>query len=860
MRRWLALVALAVVVIVAASAVIAARFARPIAERFLTDVTGTPVSIGGLSLHPTERRVVAKALTLGPPGAQLAVADLSATIALRPLWSGDIVINAAQLAGLVATVDIDPSFRVSLAGLPAAREEHPRGSSAQAAPARVVRIDQLTVTDARLSVHHALQGKAQQIAVRVDELTARDTAVHSDGTGLRLDADLRGTADGNAMKVHIGVTPAAAAQRVDVRADLSGMQLPQELVAVPPAVSGLTGKLSGSLAYHSAPAPNESPIDVALQLDALHLSGQEETSVSARAVAIDGLHVDPDGRRIDIGTVLLDEPSVVVALTPEGIVLPLAAPQRAASQQPEAPWTVTGGAVKITGGSATLRRDQDRYELAIESGHWQGIASGRPGSVEINSRSAGGGTLRVSGTLGFDPADIGLTISADDVALAAAAAVLPELPLRIAKGTASGRISISGPLERVRVKGSLSLDEIHTAPPANHPDEVLAVHRVEAELSIDPNRREVEVASLKLQYPYIMVQRSARGIFPYSSFERGGQSAATGEAATTVRIKELEIQGGRADFLDRVVEPNYWTALANLAATAGPVVLPGPKIGDFRVTARQDEIAPVEASGSADARGWQLRTDLRAVFLPSLNGYLAPLLGYKADTGVLSLDVDGRFAPDALRTRNTVTLRNVALSQTGLDVIQRNTGVPLPIALALLKDTSGTVELDVPVHGDPRSGRFEIGSVIGQALSKAIQGALATPLKLLGLLFGKKGPPRALAIDPIPFAVGSGKLDVTGEARLDQIAHILAAHTEVTLVAKPEVSAEDAAVVGSDGLERLAAERAKAVTAALFGGHIQPELPRRRVVMVPWKAARDGGLAERSGVYVEMQLSADYGR
>jgi hypothetical protein len=72
------------------------------------------------------------------------------------------------------------------------------------------------------------------------------------------------------------------------------------------------------------------------------------------------------------------------------------------------------------------------------------------------------------------------------------------------------------------------------------------------------------------------------------------------------------------------------------------------------------------------------------VFLPSLNGYLAPLLGYKADTGVLSLEVDGRFAPESLQLSNVMTLHNVSLSQTGLDIIQRNTGVPLPIALALL--------------------------------------------------------------------------------------------------------------------------------------------------------------------------------
>ena len=1044
-RRWLG-IAIAVALIAATATVfLALRLARPLTEGALSNALGTPVAIGDLSLDLRHWTAVATNVVIGKGDDRLSAQRATIAIDLRALLGRRIVLDDVALAGLAGTVTIDATRRVTVSGIPTS------SPTQTDTPGSTIVIRHLTAADTTATVHHVLQGSPRTVALRINQFTAKDLTVRTDGDELRLDADVQGAADDVPLSARIEIAPEGSTEAIDIRIETTGLTLPTPLVDLPPAFGRLTGNISGGLTFHHDASKQESWLEAELRGDALQLPGRADTALAAKAIHLQRLRIDlqastidlgpvavdepsvmlamvPDGiaspvetgdnttagsaqwqliggtvdvsggsialRRdqhryqvdiskgrwddiasgratkielsgkptgggtvavsgtlaldpldvalavttnevalpalaeiipsvgqlrgkasgvltyhrnlpqrknqlggklrvdspqlpgradtllaartidvqqlgvdfqqstIDLGSVVVTQPSVVIAIAPDGVVLPVEAGD--AGNETPTPWRLTGGAIDISGGTLTLRRERRRYEVAVDTGRWDGIVSGHPGTIKLSGQAAGGGTIAVSGHLTVEPLNMALAVTTESMTLTNLTDMLPPLPLSITKGTASGTLSLNGPIAALQAQGTLNLDSVFTAPPvAARPNEVLAVHHAEAELAFDAAQHRIDIASLRFSYPYVMVQRSADGVFPYSALSGGGVSDGTattdGSATTAIRIKSIDVANGRADFLDRTVEPEYWTALADLAASAARVQLPGPEVGDFHIAARQDEINPMDVTGKADAKGWQLQANVEAVFLPTLNAYLAPLLGYKMDTGVLSLEITGRLSANALRTSNLVTLRNVTLTQTGLDIIQRDTGVPLPIALALLKDTSGTIELAVPLEGELQERRFRLGSLIEQALGKAVRGALASPLKLLGLLFGTKGPPRALAVDPIPFAVGSGAIDVAGEIRLEQIARILASHTELTLVAKPEVSAQDAAIVGDSGLQALAAERAAAVERALVDGTVQPQLPAARLVMVPWERPADGTLSERSGIYVEMQLSADYG-
>jgi hypothetical protein len=853
--RWVGCTAALFSVVIAAAVIAALYSARPLAEYLLSDVLETPVGIGALQLDWPRKTILASVLTLGPPDAKLSAERLSLRGDLGQLWHGAFVVDAVTLSGVTASLELDQNGTLHVAGLPIINRE-PEGTPARPGSATAITIRSIALSDVALQVQHVLQGKARRVGIHVSEGTLRDLSVGLDGSNLHLDGEAQGEADDVPFSVKTSIAPAAAGAAIDVHVEVPKITLPPKLFDMPADLAALRGTVGVSVLYQHAPATSR--VTVTLHADRPRMTGRSGSELAAHAVDLKEVQVDLAGRTVDLGTVAIEAAAATIALTPEGIVVPLEV--AASNDATPTAWRLTGGTLDLRDGVLSLLQEPQRLELKVSSARWEGLAHGKAGLVKAKAAIGDSGSVEVSGSATFDPPEVVLAVSGADLPLATILPFVPGVPFVVSRGTAMGTLTIEGPVSAMRVKGRVQVDGVHTVAPAARTDEVMALHRGEAELAFDSQRRHLDLESLRLAYPYVMVQRSEHGVFPYTLFTGAAPADASTGEALTVQLRELQIEAGRADFLDRTVEPTYWTALADIAATAGPITLPGPRVGDFRVTARQDEINPVRATGRADAGGWRLDAELEAVFLPTLNAYLAPLLGYKADSGILALTISGRVAADELRTHNRVTLRNLSFTQTGLDIIQRDTGVPLPIALALLKDPSGTIELVVPVSGDPGSRRFRLGSIIDQALSKAVLGALSSPLKLLGLLFGTKGPPRALAIDPIPFAPGSAALDPGAEARLTQIARILAAHIELTLVAKPEVSPDDVAVVGLPGLPELADARASAVEQALVGGRIEPALPARRLVMVPWRPAPQGELSERSGVYVEMQLSADYGK
>ena len=179
--------------------------------------------------------------------------------------------------------------------------------------------------------------------------------------------------------------------------------------------------------------------------------------------------------------------------------------------------------------------------------------------------------------------------------------------------------------------------------------------------------------------------------------------------------------------------------------------------------------------------------------------------------------------------------------------------MPFPVALGLIKGLSGDIELELQAAVDTQSRSVSVGSIVGQAIRSAIVGALTSPLRLLGSLFGLNGSPHAFAIDPIPFAAGSGSLDDTGRQRVAEIARILQSHDSLLLITLPQITAADLDAVGAGGAPALAQQRNATVREALTSRGVGTPLASDRILPSEWTVADDAHATGKSGVYVELQ-------
>src|SRR5262249_11749200 len=160
-------------------------------------------------------------------------------------------------------------------------------------------------------------------------------------------------------------------------------------------------------------------------------------------------------------------------------------------------------------------------------------------------------------------------------------------------------------------------------------------------------------------------------------------------------------------------------------------------------------------TGALTEQGLDARANVQDVLLGSFNPFVAPVLGFRVTAGRLSSSVVAIPAPPMLESTVDLVLRGVDVLQTGRDVIQEQSGVPLPIALRLIANAAGEIRLSLPFFVDLKARSVSLGSIVWQAVRSAIVGALTSPIRLLGSLFGTRGAPQAFAIDPVPFAVGS---------------------------------------------------------------------------------------------------------
>jgi uncharacterized protein involved in outer membrane biogenesis len=767
--------------------------------------------------------------------------ELSATTIVVPdasidLRTGAVVADRIAVEKPIGTLELDAQYRPAL----------PRFGSAAAAttPARDVSIGELTATDGEVTLRYPVRGAPRVVPLRITRLQASE--VKATGGAVALRAELEGSLDGAPLtgRVDLGGAPEA----IDAEVDVSGLQVDGNAIELPAGLQSLVARVAVQAKYQKTASAGET-VRISGRLEEPRLSGAAGSGFRARAVSVPDARLDLAARRVTLGAVQVMEPVIDMAITPNGIALPV--PAASGSAGPG--WTLASGSIELRDGLVHLRRGAAAIALRLQAVDWHGLAGDGP--LTVRATTDKGGAITAQGTLGSDPLAATLDIQFDGLPLPPLIDVAGVLPVGLSRGTAEGRSRVVYSDGRLRAEGTVRVREVHTLPPdPARPTEVMAVAEAAAEFTVDTDAATaVDIASLKLSDPYLLAQRNRDGLFPASLFTTAPSNEDTPAAeAVRVRIRHIEVEHGKVEFLDATLKPAYWTSLNDFAAAARELRLPAASVASFSIAGKQDELSPIEIRGALTAEGLKGQASVQDVLLPALNAYVAPLLGYDLTSGRLGLDVSVVPAPPVLAATANVTLRGVEVQQTGVDVIQKQSGVPLPIALSLISKRSGEIDLTVPITVDTSARRVAPGSIVGQAVRNAIVTALTSPLRILGNLFGKHGAPHAFAIDPIPFAPGSGSLDEAGGARIAAIARILIAHPGLVLVALPQITAEDLAAVGHRAAA-LAEARSGAVRDALTGKDADPRLPPERLTLVAWEPADGAPPVEQPGVYVELQ-------
>ena len=287
-------------------------------------------------------------------------------------------------------------------------------------------------------------------------------------------------------------------------------------------------------------------------------------------------------------------------------------------------------------------------------------------------------------------------------------------------------------------------------------------------------------------------------------------ATASSANAAVVAMGPITLINGRVLFSDRFIRPNYSADLTELNGKLSEFAtraLDGSvQMADLDLKGRAEGTAALEITGKLNPMAKPLAMDIkgrvRDLDLPPLTAYSIKYAGYGIERGKLSVDVHYAVQPDG----QLVATNNLVLNQLsfGDKVEGAPNSLPVKLAVALLADRNGVIDINLPISGSLNDPQFSIGAVVWKVITNLITKALTAPFSLLANAFGGSG---SEDLSAVAFAPGSSALSAEVTQSLDKIAKALADRPvlHVTVVGTASLAIE------RDALKR---ERLKALLLA----------------------------------------------
>ncbi|WP_298623754.1 DUF748 domain-containing protein [uncultured Zoogloea sp.] len=243
------------------------------------------------------------------------------------------------------------------------------------------------------------------------------------------------------------------------------------------------------------------------------------------------------------------------------------------------------------------------------------------------------------------------------------------------------------------------------------------------------------------------------------------------EPPIPLSIKRITLQGGNIAYSDRFIKPNYD---ANLTGMGGKLVNLSSNpdvIAELDLRGKVDDSAPVEVIGRFNPfrqdKALDIRASVKDFELSSVSTYAGKYVGYGIEKGKLSANLNYKIVDRKLTATNQVFLDQLSFG----DKVESPSALKLPVLLAvsLLKNSRGEIDLDLPIGGSLDDPQFSVGAIVVKVIVNLVTKAVTSPFALLGSMFGGNAEELAwLDFDP-----GFGRLPEGADTKLQSIAKVM---------------------------------------------------------------------------------------
>lgn len=467
----------------------------------------------------------------------------------------------------------------------------------------------------------------------------------------------------------------------------------------------------------------------------------------------------------------------------------------------EAAWVAKLGTLSLLDSSVNYQDDSVGARQSLQATginiKLDNLSSGMntPSKLTAQAKFNRNGQLSVNGTSTAGFKKIDLAVDAKNVPVAPWQAFFTEYVNVVltrgnlnAKGDAALTLPVDGAAFAMTYKGNAGLTNFRMLNKANEAD-FLRWKDIDfsgIDVNIGKTRPVISVKKLALSDFFARVELAENGRLNLQdllvSNEHDASASTTVGGKTTskepvtsseqsataplLRVDQITIAGGNINFTDNFVKPNYRANMTSLQGTIGTITSDKIDPADVDIKGKIDNDAPLVISGAINPLFKPLFLDIKAsahgIEMTRLTPYSTKYAGYPIEKGKLSMDVSYKIDADKLVAENSLRIDQLTFGAhvTGPDV----TKLPVMLAVSLLKDRDGTINVNLPVSGSLSDPQFSIGGVIMRVFVNLIVKAVTSPFALIGSMFGSSEE-----LSNVRFAAGSADLNPEIIKRMDMI-------------------------------------------------------------------------------------------
>ncbi|WP_429092080.1 DUF748 domain-containing protein [Aeromonas veronii] len=331
-------------------------------------------------------------------------------------------------------------------------------------------------------------------------------------------------------------------------------------------------------------------------------------------------------------------------------------------------------------------------------------------------------------------------------------------------------------------------------------------------LTYDGISQQMRIKDIALNKPFARIEINEDGttnlqqlLLPQPAAAKSTEAKA-GSKAPDFRftIDQLRTEQGNLRFADRSLSQDFVADIASLGGQSRHISnIPGQR-SDLAFNGKVDRYAPVTIRGGTNLLVANPILDIAVAFhnleLTTFTPYSGTYAGYAIDKGQLSMKLHYKLEGNRLEGDNDITIKKLQLGEKIKSDQAKD--LPLGLAIALLSDANGVIQMNLKVKGDLDQPDFSIGNIFWDVLGNTLSKAITSPFSLLASLADGTED-----LDELSFLPGDPDLTPTQQEKLIKLAQALKDRPKLSMNIRGKVNFnEERPILQRQKLERVLAK------------------------------------------------------